>query len=56
MKQLNTNKNEIDIVFRNVLGIVDGTHIAIGLLEEEEEAAYVNRKGFHRLVNFTLVP
>ena len=39
---------------RNILGIIDGTHVAIQLLEEKEEAAYVNRKGFHRLVNFIM--
>ena len=36
------------IRFRNILGVIDGTHVAIKGPEETREKAYVNRKGFHR--------
>lgn len=35
--------------FPGVLGIVDGTHVAVSALKHEIEHAYVNRKGFHSI-------
>lgn len=35
--------------FPGILGVIDGTHIAITALPKEIESAYVNRKGFHSI-------
>lgn len=35
--------------FPGILGVVDGTHIALTALPAEIENAYVNRKGFHSI-------
>lgn len=35
--------------FPGILGVVDGTHIALTALPLEIENAYVNRKGFHSI-------
>lgn len=35
--------------FPGILGVVDGTHIALTALPVEIENAYVNRKGFHSI-------
>lgn len=35
--------------FPGILGVIDGTHIALTALPMETENAYVNRKGFHSI-------
>lgn len=35
--------------FPGIVGVVDGTHIAVTALPLETEMAYVNRKGFHSI-------
>lgn len=35
--------------FPGILGVVDGTHVALTALPLEIENAYVNRKGFHSI-------
>lgn len=35
--------------FPGILGVIDGTHIAVTALPLEIENAYVNRKGFHSI-------
>lgn len=32
-----------------VIGLVDGTHIALGRVAKRDEWGYVNRKGFHSI-------
>lgn len=32
-----------------ILGIIDGTHVAVSALKHEVEHAFVNRKGFHSI-------
>lgn len=43
-----------DYNFPGVLGVIDGTHIAITALPKDIENAYMNRKGFHS-INVQLV-
>lgn len=45
---------EANYNFPGILGIIDGTQIAITALPHEIENAYVNRKGFHS-INVQLV-
>lgn len=40
---------DLDYQFPDVLGIIDGTQIAVTALPVEIENAYVNRKGFHSI-------
>lgn len=40
---------EIQYDFPGILGVIDGTHIAITALPKEIESAYVNRKGIHSI-------
>lgn len=35
--------------FPGILGVIDGTHIAITALPARVESAYINRKGFHSI-------
>ena len=39
----------MEFIFRNVLGIIDGTHVAIRSPRKDKEVAYLNRKGWHSL-------
>lgn len=42
-----------------VIGLVDGTHIALSRVPARDEWAYINRKGFHsinaQIVSFILI-
>lgn len=40
--------------FPGILGVIDGTHVAITALPSQIENAYINRKGFHS-VNVQIV-
>lgn len=42
-------KFEEDSGFKNCIGIIDGTHVALTALRKEIEHGYINRKGFHSL-------
>lgn len=33
----------------NVIGLIDGTHVAITAVKNDIEMAFVNRKGFHSI-------
>lgn len=43
------NKFSVEYDFPGILGVIDGTHIAVTALPLEIESAYVNRKGFHSI-------
>lgn len=43
------NQFEAQFNFPGILGVIDGTHIAVTALRLEIENAFVNRKGFHSI-------
>lgn len=43
------NQFEAQYNFPGILGVIDGTHIAVTALPLEIENAYINRKGFHSI-------
>lgn len=49
--EINRTKTQFEAFyhFRGILGVVDGTHVAITALPLDVEYAYVNRKGFHSI-------
>lgn len=49
--EMNDTKVKFEALFHfpGILGVIDGTHIAITALPLETESAYVNRKGFHSI-------
>lgn len=38
----------------HIIGLIDGTHIAIAALRKDEEIPFLNRKGYHS-INVQLV-
>lgn len=51
VNEINNTKIQFELQhhFYGILGVIDGTHIAITALPKEIESAYVNRKGFHSI-------
>lgn len=51
INEIQETKNQFmaDYDFPGIIGVIDGTHIALTALPSEKEPAYVNRKGFHSI-------